>query len=78
MKSRPRRFKRTRTVLLFYSLLVAPYVLEAGLRMASCRTVSGDVWFVDGTLPKPHNEGGVAEVSISKSKGCILHMIHGK
>lgn len=52
MKSRPRRFKRTRTVLLFYSLLVAPYVLEAGLRMASCRTVSGDVWFVDGTLPK--------------------------
>lgn len=40
--------------------------------------LDGDVWFVHGTLPKPGNRGGVAEVSISRSKGCILRMIHGK
>jgi hypothetical protein len=103
-------------VLLFCSLLVAPYVLKAGLlsktnyipadgfvpdsktaigvgeavlipvygedRIRSeepfSADLNGDVWFVHGTLPKPHNEGGVAQVSISKSKGCILPMIHGK
>jgi hypothetical protein len=115
MKSRPRGFKRTRTVLLFCSLLVAPCVLTAGLQSKTnyvppdgfvpdstaigvgeavlipvygedrirseerfSADLNGDVWFDHGTLPKPHNEGGVAEVSISKSKGCILHMIHGK
>lgn len=109
MKSRPRGFNRTKTVL-FCSLLVAPYVLKAALqsetnyvpadgvvpdsktavgvgeavlipvygqdRIRSAEPFSadlnGDVWFVHGTLPKPHNAGGVAEVSISKSNGCIL------
>jgi NTF2 fold immunity protein of polymorphic toxin system component len=41
-------------------------------------SLDGDTWSVHGSLPKGLNLGGVAEVEISKSKGCILHMIHGK
>jgi NTF2 fold immunity protein of polymorphic toxin system component len=39
--------------------------------------LEGDAWFVQGHLPEGH-DGGVAEVKISKSKGCILWMYHGK
>jgi hypothetical protein len=42
-------------------------------------SLDGDTWSVHGSLPKGlYVTGGEAEVEISKSKGCILHMIHGK
>jgi hypothetical protein len=41
--------------------------------------LDGDTWSVHGSLPNgPNVTGGVAEVQISKSRGCVLHMIHGK
>jgi hypothetical protein len=40
-------------------------------------TLDGDTWWVRGSLPKGF-VGGVAEIEISKSKGCILQMVHGK
>jgi hypothetical protein len=38
----------------------------------------GDVWIVSGTLPCEPCAGGTAEVTISKSSGQILRMIHYK
>jgi hypothetical protein len=40
--------------------------------------LNNDTWSVHGTMPKGFNKGGVASVEISKTKGCILHMTHGK
>jgi hypothetical protein len=41
-------------------------------------SLNADTWSVHGSMPKGFNKGGVAEVDISKSKGCILRMAHGK
>lgn len=42
-------------------------------------SLDGDTWFVLGHMPGgPYVNGGVAELKISKSKGCILWMYHGK
>jgi NTF2 fold immunity protein of polymorphic toxin system component len=41
-------------------------------------TLRGDIWTVEGTLPKEFKCGGVGLVQISKKQGCILTMLHGK
>ena len=45
--------------------------------------LAGEVWFVRGSLPKPHCKGcsvsgGVAEAEIAKSDGRILRVSHGR
>jgi hypothetical protein len=40
--------------------------------------LEGNVWVVEGTLPRGATLGGVAEVRIAKSNAAILHMSHGK
>jgi NTF2 fold immunity protein of polymorphic toxin system component len=41
-------------------------------------TLSGDVWTVEGTLPKEFKCGGAGFVQISKKRGCILTLLHYK
>jgi len=36
------------------------------------------VWTVTGTFPKGQRFGGVAEIKISKSKGCVISVTHGQ
>jgi hypothetical protein len=38
----------------------------------------GDVWTVQGTMPKEFRNGGVGVVQISRRRGCILGLVHYK
>lgn len=40
-------------------------------------TLRDGIWSVVGTLPKGARNGGVAEIKISKAKGCIISVTHG-
>jgi hypothetical protein len=41
-------------------------------------TLKGDTWTVEGSMPKEARNGGVAVVQISKTRGCILSLVHYK
>ncbi|MGH9690893.1 MAG: YbbC/YhhH family protein [Candidatus Acidiferrales bacterium] len=36
------------------------------------------IWIVTGTFPKGQRFGGVAEIRISKTDGCVLSATHGQ
>ncbi len=39
--------------------------------------LKGDVWFVNGSLPRGHI-GGVAEIEIARNDGRVLRISHGR
>ncbi|MCX5849870.1 MAG: NTF2 fold immunity protein [Deltaproteobacteria bacterium] len=41
-------------------------------------TLKDGIWYVNGSLPKEWNVGGVAEAEISKDDGRIIRVSHGK
>jgi hypothetical protein len=39
--------------------------------------LQNDIWYISGTVP-PEDVGGTGEIYISKSKGCVVRLLHSQ